>query len=319
VLAFVAFFVIICYHTPYSRPWIYGPVAFYAFDLACRMFRYRIKDAILESHDTQMTLVHIPHVTGGWVAGQHVHLRAFFNARIYESHSFTIANAPSSISVLGDVHPGGITLGCRACGDWTRELNALAQNGEKGDGVERVSVLLDGPYGGATLDYGTFESILLVAGGAGVTFTLGLLDDIVGRIVKLGRPSGERTQRIMFAWYIRSFGAIKWFDRYFIAIANAAQGSGVDVSFRVFVTCLCDPEAVPSIPNMTVEITKPPISELLAPLLEATKSGSAGGVGVAASGPESLTRSAQNAVARIGPSTAASVGGVELHTELFAL
>lgn len=283
------------------------------------MFRYRVKDAILESHDTQMTLIHIPHVNGGWVAGQHVHLRVFFNSRIYESHSFTIANAPSSISVLGDVHPGGVTLGCRACGDWTRELNALAQSGEKGNGFERVTVLLDGPYGGATLDYGTYESVLLVAGGSGVTFTLGILDDLVGRIVKLGRPNGERTRRVTFAWYIQSFGAIMWFERYLRAIATAAQGSSVDISLRVFVTCLCDPDAIPSIPHLIVELAKPPVAELLPPLLDATKSGSAGGVGVAASGPESLTRSAQNSVARIGPLTAASVGGVELHTELFAL
>lgn len=282
------------------------------------MFRYRVKDAVLESRDTQMTLIHIPHVQGGWIAGQHVHLRVLFNSRIYESHSLTIANAPSSMSALGEVHPGGITLGARACGDWSRELNALAQSGEKGNGMERVSVILDGPYGGATLDYGTYESVLLVAGGSGITFTLGILDDLIGRIVKLGRPHGERTRRITFAWYIRSFGAISWFERYFMAIAKTAQGSGVEVTFRFFVTCLCNPEAIPPIPNATVEVTKPPVSQLLASLLEATKQ-NAGGVGIAASGPESLTRTAQNTVAKIGPATATAVGGVELHTELFTV
>lgn len=266
-----------------------------------------------------MTLIHIPHVSGGWVAGQHVQLRVFFNSRFHESHSLTITNAPSSISALGDAHPGGITLGARVCGDWTRELNAFAQNGEKSNGIEHVSVLLDGPYGGPSLDYGAYESVLLVAGGSGVTFTLGVLDDLVGRVVKLGRPNGERTRRITFAWYIRSFGAIAWFERNFMAIAQAAQGSSIEVTFKFFVTCLCDPEAIPPIPNSTVEVTKPSISELMSPMLEATRSGHAGGVGIAASGPESLTRMAQNTIARIRPTTAASVGGVEIHTELFAL
>lgn len=69
-----------------------------------------------------------------------------------------------------------------------------------------VQVMLDGPYGGSSVDLGRYESALLVAGGSGITFTLGLLDDIVGRCTKLGRSQGERTRKIEFAWCIRSFG-----------------------------------------------------------------------------------------------------------------
>jgi hypothetical protein len=39
----------------------------------------------------------------------------------------------------------------------------------------------------------------------GVTLTLGLLDDLVGRIVRHQRVRGERTWRVEFAWAIRSF------------------------------------------------------------------------------------------------------------------
>ena len=69
-----------------------------------------------------------------------------------------------------------------------------------------VHVMMDGAYGGCSIDIGQYESVLLVAGGSGATFTLGLLDDIVARCVKLGRKSGERTRRIEYAWCIRSFG-----------------------------------------------------------------------------------------------------------------
>lgn len=68
-----------------------------------------------------------------------------------------------------------------------------------------AQVMIDGPYGGSGIDIGEFERVLLVAGGSGVTFTLGLLDDIVGRCVKLGRRGGERTRSIEFAWCIRSY------------------------------------------------------------------------------------------------------------------
>ena len=68
--------------------------------------------------------------------------------------------------------------------------------------------MLDGPYGGCSVDLGQYESVLLVAGGSGATFTLGLLDDIVARCVKLGRAHGEKTRRIEFAWCVRSYGTL---------------------------------------------------------------------------------------------------------------
>jgi hypothetical protein len=57
VLAFVAFFVVICYHTIYASPWIVPPLAFYGLDMLMRMFKYRIKDATLTPVDDQMTIV----------------------------------------------------------------------------------------------------------------------------------------------------------------------------------------------------------------------------------------------------------------------
>lgn len=85
--------------------------------------------------------------------------------------------------------------------------NASIEGGYSGLGVP-IQVMLDGPYGGCGIDLGRYESVLLVAGGSGATFTIGLLDDIVGRCVKLGRRGGERTRRIEFAWCIRSFGEL---------------------------------------------------------------------------------------------------------------
>jgi hypothetical protein len=73
-------------------------------------------------------------------------------------------------------------------------------------GGRHVQVMLDGPYGGCSLDLGAYEDVLLVAGGSGMTFVLGVLDDLVGRIVNGGREHGERTRRVEVKWCIRSFG-----------------------------------------------------------------------------------------------------------------
>ena len=47
--------------------------------------------------------------------------------------------------------------------------------------------------------------------------------------------------------------------------------------------------------------------------------GLGGGVAVCAAGPESLTREAHNAVARVSLTRGVELGGVALHTELFAI
>lgn len=121
-------------------------------------------------------------------------------------------------------------------------------------------------------------------------------------------------------------------------IANAAADSSLDLHISIFVTCLCDPEAVPPIPNSTTTIIRPDVHRLLEQVLsphpadgdvegesESRGAGQAeavtgqGGVGVCASGPESLTCESANAVARLAPSHAKSVGRIALHTEVFSL
>ena len=111
-------------------------------------------------------------------------------------------------------------------------------------------------------------------------------------------------------------GAILWFASMLEELGKATENSSLDLSFKFYLTCQCDPEAIPPIPNSMIEETKPSIYALLLPLLSATKGG---GVGLSASGPESLTRAAQNAVARLGPREVGSAGGVDLHAELYAL
>jgi hypothetical protein len=59
VLTYVSFFITICYHTTFARPWIYPALAFYALDLFMRLFRFRLKDASLTPM-RDMTIVFVP-------------------------------------------------------------------------------------------------------------------------------------------------------------------------------------------------------------------------------------------------------------------
>ncbi|PSR71665.1 hypothetical protein PHLCEN_2v12518 [Hermanssonia centrifuga] len=195
--------------------------------------------------------------------------------------------------------------------------------------------MLDGAYGGSSVDLGDYESVLLIAGGSGATFTLGLLDDIVGRCIKLGRRGGEKTRRIEFAWCIRSFGCIEWFSPMLMEIANTVAGTSLDLHVSIYVTCLCHPEAVPPIPNSEVGTYRPSVGKILKELVTPPSAiadddskelncklawaGLGGGVAVCASGPEALLRETQNAVSKMGLTRGLELGGIGLHTELFAL
>jgi len=340
-LGYAAFFITVCVHTPYAEPWIFPCLAFYGLDLLFRMLRSRMKDAVLVPVGNQMTLINIHDCDLGWHAGQHVRLRVFFEGRLFESHPLTILNAPSPVS---NISCRTLTLGSRAVGDWSRALHAYAQREKdlilKAMETEKprddqtvgvpAQVMIDGPYGGCSINLGEYESVLLFSGGSGVTFSLGMLDDIVGRVVRLGREGGERTKRIEFAWCIRSYGYIHWVAPMLMDIATIVAGCpSLDLHISIFVTCLCDPEAVPPIQNSVVRMERPTTRQLLNDIITPPADdvadglkwvGMGGGLGVCASGPIELTRDVANAVAKLSLSgNAKEVGGVGLHTETFAL
>ncbi|KAK0234313.1 iron reductase [Armillaria fumosa] len=302
VLGFVAFFITICYHTTYASPWIFPPLALYGLDMLMRLLRYRIKDATVSAVDNQMTIIRISDCDFGWEAGQHVCLRVFFSGCVFESHPLTILSAPRGISCISTP---GITLGARVAGDWTRALNVFTNNETEAKCLEEgktgpevpVQVMLDGPYGGCSVDLGEYESVLCV---------------------KLGRPRGERIKRIEFVWCIRSFRSIDWFAPMLMDITNAATPA-LDVHVSIYVTCLCNPDAVPPIPNSDVIFERPTFGKVLGDLVKCPGDGKNGkgrssrGVGVCVCGPESLVREASNAVARLG------MGDLGLHTEVFSM
>jgi len=139
--------------------------------------------------------------------------------------------------------------------------------------------------------------------------------------------------------------------------AALSDSSPVPVSLHisVYVTCLCDPEAVPQIPNCDVTMIRPDVYRILDDLMAGREDGTmesasvtvdgtmenvsvtvdgtmenasvttddpkalprmGGGVAVCASGPASLIRETSNAVARLG---LARRGSLDVHTEVFAL
>lgn len=132
-------------------------------------------------------------------------------------------------------------------------------------------------------------------------------------------------------WLIKIVvGHIEWVAPMLMDIATAVAGSpSLDLHVSVFVTCLCNPEAVPPIPNSVVTMERPPAHQLLNTMITPPADGVTdglrwvglgGGLGICTSGPSSLTREVANAVGKLSLSgRAGGIGSIGLHTETFVL
>ena len=157
----------------------------------------------------------------------------------YYASSASLGNLGQGIDFGVGEHPG-ILLGARAVGDWTNALNEYAlragedlrsprclthpsndphTSSSEGHDTSHapdpvpvpVQVMFDGPYGGCTLDLESYERVLLVAGGSGATFMVGVLDELVAGCCLSasgnGRSGGRaKTERVDFIWCVRSYG-----------------------------------------------------------------------------------------------------------------
>jgi hypothetical protein len=94
---------------------------------------------------------------------------------------------------------------------------------------------IDGPYGGSQGDFACFDSVILIAGSTGVTFTLPLLLDLAHRARKQTKPLPVR--RVEFVWVVRKIEYISWISEELqSAFTKLQQQAGIDVKVRIFVT-----------------------------------------------------------------------------------
>ncbi|KAJ7495621.1 ferric reductase like transmembrane component-domain-containing protein [Mycena latifolia] len=125
-LTFPAFFVAICYHTPFAPPWVVPPLAFLALDVLLRLLKARIMVARVRACPGGLSVISVPAAAAGWRAGQHVQVRALVGGRTFaHAHPLTILCAPPDTTCLAP--PPGLLLAARACGPWSRALHAFAR------------------------------------------------------------------------------------------------------------------------------------------------------------------------------------------------
>ncbi|KAK4955451.1 ferric-chelate reductase Frp1 [Elasticomyces elasticus] len=270
IVSFVAFIAMVYVHTPPEvHIWIWISVGLFAFDRVLRAAynvytnlaffhpKHKPEDGVstlwtckaditpLTPNTTRITIRNPP---VGWSPGQHVFLSCHSLTPL-QAHPFTICSIPEDgkMEFLVQSH-GGATKKLRMHAEKTHGLPTQVEL--RGGGT---SVAIEGPYG-FVRPLRQFDSVVLLAGSTGITFTLPLLRDLVqawktgyascctpmGSL--LGTPAGAATTYIRFIWVVKSGAQLSWFATQLNQVAEDVaalkkQGKAVRVEVSVYITC----------------------------------------------------------------------------------
>ncbi|KAH9055774.1 hypothetical protein EDB87DRAFT_1779870 [Lactarius vividus] len=331
-------------HQPFMLPYILAAVALYAFDHIARFARTSYTTAWLTAENALnggTTLVDIPSLSGGWRAGQHVRIRVIGDTwfgwlttwLVGRARPFTIATGPNS---------GGMQLVIKARGPWTRKLlrmaaadNAAEKTADTEPGrkpAREVRVIVEGPYSGPgyTL-YTAYSGVVLVAGGSGISYVTGVLDDILQK-----HASGSSNVRVIeVVWSVADPGTLYSLLPALAQLMQPRASPRAALSLRFSVHWTRTSPLVPPVPRTALPLGmylrpgRPDIHATLQSVISSVgeaysttmcrKCGtsSPSGIVIGSCGPTALIDDAARAVGCVSWADWIDIGGVESIEEIF--
>jgi ferric-chelate reductase len=248
IITFFGFIVAIMFHLPstalYSRVYIYIPIALFLVGRGIRTARFAWNNArpsratmiALDGGVTRIT-VRSKAITK-WSPGAHVFLSIPKFGR-GQSHPATIASNPSS-------HSGNLVFILKGHKGFTSRLLKSVTNSTtsllptKEESAPRQTsapstyvALIDGPYGGSHSDFCSFDTVFLISGSTGITFTLPILLDIAARAQKARLP----VKRVTFLWIVKNTSWTSWTASELTSASQTLKAAGIEFSIKIHVTC----------------------------------------------------------------------------------
>jgi ferric-chelate reductase len=247
ILSFVAFVYLVMAHIPstalYARTWVYVGIGIYFLDRLIRTLRYayhniRPANATLEALDGGVTKIHVQSKqVKSWAPGSHVFL-AIPRLGFGQSHPATIASIPSS-------HDGDLVFILMGRKGFTQNINKTASRRDssysKKEAAGSVSssseqayiALIGGPYGASHSDPAAFDTVLLISGSTGITFTLSNLLNLAHR----AQASKLPLRRVDFVWVVKQVCWTTWVAEELATAVRDLKEKGIDVNVIIHVTC----------------------------------------------------------------------------------
>lgn len=272
IVSYAGFLAAVYLHLPAEvKVWIWLPVGFVILDrtirslgvvytnilvfplVVARQERFWASRATFEPLDSETTRITIHKPTIRWTAGQHVLLSCHTIAPL-QSHPFTIASLPSDrrLEFLVKSKSGGTRRYLRHA-----ERLGLPVIETPVHLRHRSAVTVEGPYG-RLRPLKQFDSVMLISGSSGGTFTVPLLRDVVqswkARDMRQKprwpwcTPDGAATRYLRFVWVVKSRVQYNWFSHQLAdAIEDVKQlrNEGQDIELDVTIYVTCDQDLIP--------------------------------------------------------------------------
>ena len=182
---------ILYFHVSHLRLYILEAAAIYVILVVQRnFFQESVQATINRSKGTDLISMTFALSTSigrrSFAPGQHIYITFPALKEKLRLNPFTIANLPSK--------DGKLQIVARVLGGTTSMLDHMTRQ------PQPVPLNVEGPYGGAKYfpDFSSYDSVLLVAGGVGATFTLPIYQRLLMSRGENGRPGSLR-----FVWTVK--------------------------------------------------------------------------------------------------------------------
>ncbi|RDH29695.1 ferric reductase NAD binding domain-domain-containing protein [Aspergillus welwitschiae] len=265
IITFFGFIIALSYHldtgpAPNAQRYIYVTAGIYVAGLILRFVYYsyinsRPARATLEPLEGGATKVRITaRKIRNWKPGSHI-LLSIPRLGLQLSHPATISSIPTS-------HDGELVLILKAHKGFTRKLINRAEaitNGPKdAESIQTkrsYTALIDGPYASSSPDFTSFDSVLFLAGGTGVTFTLSQLLQVAHRSTDGSLP----LRQVLFIWVIKESRQASWALAELEAAMQKLQNTNIQIRVKIFVTqdSVCLPDIKNNDEKQTCACTNP--------------------------------------------------------------
>ncbi|XP_048192243.1 cytochrome b-245 heavy chain [Perognathus longimembris pacificus] len=188
---------------PMTWKWIVGPMFLYLCERLVRFWRSQQKVVITKVVTHPFKTIELQMKKKGFKmeVGQYIFVKCPKVSKL-EWHPFTLTSAPEE---------DFFSIHIRIVGDWTEELfNACGcDKTEFQDAWKLPKIAVDGPFGTASEDVFSYEVVMLVGAGIGVTPFASILKSVWYKYCN--NATNLRLKKIYFYWLCRDTHAFEWF------------------------------------------------------------------------------------------------------------
>ncbi|GAA6012243.1 hypothetical protein JCM11491_007069 [Sporobolomyces phaffii] len=236
------------YHRPIVYNWVYAAAAVWAFERVVRLVwhvssivntRLVVRKPLIEARASVVSgaiKLTVPFPGGTWEAGQHAYV-TFWGTQLLRSPWYIGQPHPFSISNVSNASRGEaqeLRFVARIHRGITKTIAAHIEQKCKATGKEEVSITVgvEGPHGWAT-ETDDFDSVLLIAGGSGITHPLSILSDICQRA---SQGSSTRTSSVKLVWALHHLTQTEWIRETLEEAYALAKQSNLKLSTEIYIT-----------------------------------------------------------------------------------